>query len=325
MTEARTDPPGPPDLEPDHAARRARSGSATRPTFGPGGREPCAPVPRPGLRDRRGPLGRRSTGSAGPPRSATTPDRSGLAELLGRLAAAIRGDGLAGPVAVPFPPCRERPTFSIHRHGATLTTWEVVADQPGPAPAPPRGPPGRPGRGRPDRRATSARPSRASGRRGRATGTGHLLIRYDPAGDLRPGLIRLGRGDPARARAAAASDAPMRSRPGSAWRTSDPGHRGRRRVPGPGPAAGQRGPAGRHQPPDLPGGPAPGPERKRLGLPVLYIAIVATTLATGQFLASALMTWFFRFWHRRFRVELATERSRLLGRGSGAARRWPGC
>jgi Cu2+-exporting ATPase len=52
--------------------------------------------------------------------------------------------------------------------------------------------------------------------------------------------------------------------------------------------------------------------RKRLGLPVLYLAIIATTLLSGQFLASALMTWCFRFWHRRFRVELATERNRLL-------------
>ncbi len=50
----------------------------------------------------------------------------------------------------------------------------------------------------------------------------------------------------------------------------------------------------------------------RFGLPVLYTAIVATTVASGQFITSALMTWFFRYWHRRHRRELATERHRLL-------------
>ena len=48
------------------------------------------------------------------------------------------------------------------------------------------------------------------------------------------------------------------------------------------------------------------------GLPVLYTAIVAATLASGQFLASALMYWFFTFWHGRLRIELAGERRRLL-------------
>ena len=52
--------------------------------------------------------------------------------------------------------------------------------------------------------------------------------------------------------------------------------------------------------------------RRRFGLPVLYTTIVATTLASGQFLASALMYWFFTFWHGRLRRELAMERRRLL-------------
>ena len=51
---------------------------------------------------------------------------------------------------------------------------------------------------------------------------------------------------------------------------------------------------------------------RRCGLPVLYTAIVVTTLASGQFVSSALMTWFFRYWNRRYRRELATERHRLL-------------
>jgi cation transport ATPase len=51
---------------------------------------------------------------------------------------------------------------------------------------------------------------------------------------------------------------------------------------------------------------------RTFGLPVLYSVIVVTTLASGQFLASALMSWTFRFWQGRLRVDLAAERLRLL-------------
>lgn len=43
---------------------------------------------------------------------------------------------------------------------------------------------------------------------------------------------------------------------------------------------------------------------RRFGLPVLYSTILITTLATGQFLPASLMTWFFRFWRRRFEQKL---------------------
>jgi len=43
---------------------------------------------------------------------------------------------------------------------------------------------------------------------------------------------------------------------------------------------------------------------RQIGLPTLYSTIVATTLATGQFLPAALMTWFFRYWRRRFEDRL---------------------
>ena len=52
--------------------------------------------------------------------------------------------------------------------------------------------------------------------------------------------------------------------------------------------------------------------RRKFGLPVLYTTIIAATLASGQFLASSLMYWFFTFWHGRLRLELAGERRRLL-------------
>ena len=53
-------------------------------------------------------------------------------------------------------------------------------------------------------------------------------------------------------------------------------------------------------------------QRRKFGLPALYTIIVVATLANGQFLASALMTWFFKFWQGRLRSELASERRRLL-------------
>ena len=52
--------------------------------------------------------------------------------------------------------------------------------------------------------------------------------------------------------------------------------------------------------------------RRQCGLPVLYTAIVVTTLATGQFVSSALMSWFFEYWNRRCQRDLASERHRLL-------------
>jgi cation transport ATPase len=52
--------------------------------------------------------------------------------------------------------------------------------------------------------------------------------------------------------------------------------------------------------------------RKELGLPVLYTAIVGGTLATGQFLASAVMMWMFRYWKRRQQLEVVTEQQLLI-------------
>ena len=52
--------------------------------------------------------------------------------------------------------------------------------------------------------------------------------------------------------------------------------------------------------------------RRRLGLPVLYTTIVVATVASGQFLASAAMSWMFKFWRGRLRADLAAERRRML-------------
>jgi cation transport ATPase len=51
----------------------------------------------------------------------------------------------------------------------------------------------------------------------------------------------------------------------------------------------------------------------QIGLAALYATIVAATLASGQFVASAAMSWMFVFWHHRYYVELKNTRRRLLG------------
>jgi hypothetical protein len=47
--------------------------------------------------------------------------------------------------------------------------------------------------------------------------------------------------------------------------------------------------------------------RGKIGLPLLYTSIVGVTLASGQFLSAALMFWFFRYWERRYRQDVATD------------------
>ncbi len=50
-----------------------------------------------------------------------------------------------------------------------------------------------------------------------------------------------------------------------------------------------------------------------VGLPVLYTSIAAATLATGQFLPWAAMSWMTRFWKDRYQHQLSTAGRRLMG------------
>ena len=229
-----------------------------------------------------------------------------LPGLLGRLAVSLR-DRTSRSVG-PIPHFPAASIFSIHRYGPTLTTWEVVHDHLG--------------RLRLRHRALRGDPVVADRIERDLIGlpgimvvkasdlTGHLLIRYDPARFTAPGLIRLleailGEVEPDPSEMPSAT--PMRF--GLANFSLGVAAIGQYLVPALLPASAvllvgtnlRTFRAARLQ-----------LAKKRLGLPVLYIAIVATTLFSGQFFASALMTWFFRFWHRRFRIELATERTRLL-------------
>jgi cation transport ATPase len=55
----------------------------------------------------------------------------------------------------------------------------------------------------------------------------------------------------------------------------------------------------------------------RIGLAALYASIVAATLASGQFMASAAMSWMFVFWHHRYYDQLNGARRRLLAEITG--------
>ena len=240
-------------------------------------------------------------------------ESSKVGELLERLADAIRGVALASP-SVPLPTFPASSRFSIHRRGSTLTTWEVVSDDPGRLKLRHEALLGDPVVADRLRRALVDRPAIRIVKTSEVTG--HLLVRYDPTQLSAQSLIGLCESSVHEPEPRPV-DAPMSTRAnfGLANLTLGVAAAGEFLVPVLRPVSalllvatnlGTFREARRQL------------EGKKLGLPVLYMAIVATTLATGQFLASALMTWFFRFWHRRFRVELATERSRLLEGSRGA-------
>ena len=46
---------------------------------------------------------------------------------------------------------------------------------------------------------------------------------------------------------------------------------------------------------------------RKVGLPLLYTCAVGTRLASGQFLAAAVMSWFFRYWEHRYRQDCKVE------------------
>lgn len=238
-------------------------------------------------------------------------DPGRLPDLLGRLANALRiSPATSSPIPLPSLPSSLR--FSLHRHGSTLTTWEILSDEPGllrlrqeclrnDAVAVDRIK--RELLGLPGVRAVKAHER-----------SGFFLIRYDPSAIASRAL--LGRAESTLLELEHGSSRTSRSIVsgfGAANLSLGIAAVGEFLVPALLPVSAvllvvtnartvrsafrQLG-------------------MKRLGLPVLYTAIVVTTLATGQFLASALMTWLFRFWDRRFKVDLASERHRLLERTS---------
>jgi cation transport ATPase len=218
-----------------------------------------------------------------------------------RLAAALRG--AVEPLAaadVPRPPVEQgvRASWSVRRHGKVLTSFEVAADTPG----------------RLRLRGAALGDARVEAALGAAPGVVHvrfsrwtdsLVVVYDPEATDAAALIRRAE---AAARSPAALPAPVPVRFGMANTTLGVAAAGELLLPVLSPVSAVllvgtnlktfRDAAGQLR-------------RGQLGLPVLYTAIAAATLATGQYVTCALMTWMFRYWTRRTQNDLHRERLRL--------------
>ncbi|MGP0062216.1 MAG: hypothetical protein ACLQGP_01270 [Isosphaeraceae bacterium] len=231
----------------------------------------------------------------------------GSAQLLQRLSAAIRDGESSGSIPTPPNAIREA-TCTIHRHGSLLTTCEVLSDHPGrlrlrhaslrrdPAFA----------------RVVEQRVGTLPGVTRASVGpwTSNLLVHYDPGVLGTPRLLRLiedilddtsGWG--------ATLPEPTRTRFAMANTTLGIAAVGQFAAPvltlvSAVLLVGTNLRTFRYAWLQV--------RRRKFGLPVLYTVIVAATLASGQFFASAVMYWFFTFWHGRLRLELAGERRRLL-------------
>jgi len=51
---------------------------------------------------------------------------------------------------------------------------------------------------------------------------------------------------------------------------------------------------------------------RRIGLPLLYTCAVGARLASGQFFAASLISWFFRYWEHRYRRDIEVETQRVI-------------
>ena len=51
---------------------------------------------------------------------------------------------------------------------------------------------------------------------------------------------------------------------------------------------------------------------RKIGLPLLYSCAVGARLASGQFLAASLISWFFRYWEYRYRRDVEVETQGLI-------------
>jgi cation transport ATPase len=231
----------------------------------------------------------------------------GLPRLLERLSAAIRDGGPSDLRPAPPRAIREA-TCTIHRHGSLLTTCEVLSDQPGRLRLRHAG-----------LRRDSAFARGVEHRLGALPGviratvgpwTSSLLIHYNPAAIRTPALLRLIEDvldDPSGW--GSALPEPTRTRFGMANATVAIAAAGQFAVPvltlvSAVLLVGTNLRTFRYAWLQV--------RRRNFGLPVLYTAIVVTTLASGQYFASAVMYWFFTFWHDRLRLELGGERRRLL-------------
>ena len=236
----------------------------------------------------------------------------GLAELLQRLATAIRGTlgvGAEPPSFGLLPRDLSQAKWTVYRHRGILTTWRVVGDQPGVLTL------------RHDVMTTDPEMTRRMvhqielmhgvlGSRIRPL-TGTLRIRFDPTLTRAERLLR------------AIESAPESLPVETALKDQLPPVKfGLANtalavsvitdfvLPAAWPAAGALLVGSnlgtfRQAATQLGGG--------MVGLPVLYTSIAAATLATGQFLPWAAMSWMTRFWKERYQHQLSTAGRRLMG------------
>ena len=231
-----------------------------------------------------------------------------LGRFLKRLAVAIREESGSG-TCPGLPRCVREARRTIHRHGALLTTCAIVSDRPGKLRL-------RHETLRRDR-ALAQRVERflqnVPGVRRVTLGAwvGDLLIGYDPSAIGLPQLVRLTEealDDPVGW--SRALDGPTPTRFGLANATLGIAALADFALPAPWPVCAWPCWSARTSAPSGP--PGSRSAGARSACRPLYTTIVATTLASGQFFASALMSWFFKFWHDRLRLELAAERLRVL-------------
>ncbi len=226
--------------------------------------------------------------------------------VLGRLSGALRHEA-EGP-APSLPRAAREGDCTVYRHGAVLSTCEVLSDRPGRIRIRHEAIANDPGLAARAEALLAAVPGVRAARLAGWTGT--LLIRYDPDALNTPRLLRLAEEaleDPSGW--VRTLPAPTRTRFSLANTNLGIAALADFVVPMLAPVSAAL----------LVGtnfrtfGAAYGQVRtRRLGLPVLYTTIVVATVASGQFLASAMMTWMFRFWHGRLRLDLAAERRRML-------------
>jgi cation transport ATPase len=239
--------------------------------------------------------------------------RSGLSEFLERLASALRG---RFPALV-NPPSRffsrdvsdSGGVLAVRRFGAALTTWDIIHD--------------RPGRVRlrhPSLRGDLGLASRLENALEHVSGvidcavwpvTGSVLIRFDPDLTDGPDLLRVL--DHARHSPVVPDDPlPRHKQTGFGLANSSLALAvaGEMAAPFLLPACAVLLVGSNLQTVRVAGRQL---LRGQVGLPVLYTSIVAATLVSGQFIASAVMSWMLTFWSRRYKNDLSAARRRLVG------------
>jgi cation transport ATPase len=231
----------------------------------------------------------------------------GLADLLQRLAGAMRGGPAEGVRLLPLDLSRKR--LAIYRHGDLLSSWEVLSEQPGVLALRHE----MISSDRPMARRVAQHVESFHGVKSSVLSLlgGQLHIRFDPAQTRAERLLRALEAAPESLPAVAADPSePALARFGLVNTAVAASVLTDYFIPSLWPATaalllGSNLRNFRDAAVQLGSG--------QVGLPVLYTSIAAATLTSGQFLPWALMNWMLRFWKHRYQHQLSSARRRLLG------------